>query len=379
MAAGAVYVHIPFCTNKCYYCDFNSYVHRGQPVDDYLEAMGREMALTVADDPPGPIRSVYIGGGTPTVLSPQQLIWLLADIRTHFPRWEKDCEVTVEANPGTVDAMKLAALLQGGVNRLSIGAQSFDAKLLKRLGRIHGPEDILASVAEARRAGFENISIDLMFGLPGQTLESFRDTLQRALALELPHYSIYSLIIEENTPFFTWYEQGRLRLPDEEEELAMYLLAIEEMEKAGYEHYEVSNFCRPGMASRHNITYWRNEEYYGIGAGAHGYVGRRRYENERGIRNYIDRLRRGERPIVHSHVVERREAMENFMMLGLRMLQGVEWERFRRQFGMSIAEAFPDVLPRLVEEGLLACDRRGLRLTRRGLLFGNEVFAAFLA
>jgi oxygen-independent coproporphyrinogen-3 oxidase len=217
-----------------------------------------------------------------------------------------------------------------------------------------------------------------MFGLPGQTVPSFRETLKVALALDLPHYSIYSLIIEENTPYYTWYRQGRLRLPDEEDELTMYLLAIEEMEKAGYQHYEISNFCRPGMASRHNLTYWRNEEYYGIGAGAHGYVQQRRYENERGIRAYIDRLRQGQRPIVHTYPVSRQEAMENFMMLGLRLRRGVEWDRFRRQFGISIREAFPDVLQNLEEEGLLEADGQGLRLTRRGLLFGNDVFAAFL-
>jgi len=378
LAAGAVYVHIPFCTNKCYYCDFNSYVHRGQPVDDYLAALRREMALIVSDEPPGPIRSVYIGGGTPTVLTPEQLARLLADIRTYFPQWEKDCEVTVEANPGTVDAAKLAALRDGGVNRLSIGAQSFDPVLLQRLGRIHRPEDTLASVETARRAGFENISIDLMFGLPGQTLDSFRETLRQALALNLPHYSLYSLIIEENTPFFTWYEQGRLQLPEEEDEVAMYLLAMDEMEKAGYDHYEISNFSWPGWASRHNLTYWRNEEYYGIGAGAHGYIRQQRYENVRGIGDYIRRLHQGERPVADEHLVSRQEAMENFMMLGLRMLHGVDREQFHRQFGLSIHEAFPGVLPRLEKEELLVHDGQYLRLTRRGLLFGNDVFAAFL-
>ncbi|MFO7263143.1 MAG: coproporphyrinogen III oxidase [Bacillaceae bacterium G1] len=379
MGAGAVYVHIPFCTNKCYYCDFNSYVHHGQPVDDYLAALEQEMAMTVAAEPPGPIGSVFIGGGTPTVLSPEQLKRLLTAIRTHFPDWENDCEVTVEANPGTVDAAKLAALREGGVNRLSFGAQSFDAALLKRLGRIHRPEDTIASVEAARKAGFDNVSIDLMFGLPGQTLASFQETLRMALALDLPHYSVYSLILEENTPFYTWYQQGRLALPDEDEEVAMYELAIEEMEKAGYQQYEISNFSRPGWASRHNLTYWYNEEYYGIGAGAHGYVRDNRYENVRGIRDYIERVRRGERPIAAQHAVSRQEAMENFMILGLRLRQGVEWERFRRQFGLSIQEAFPGVLSRLTEQGLVEMDGRGLRLTRRGLLLGNDVFVAFLA
>lgn len=378
MGAGAVYVHIPFCTNKCYYCDFNSYVHHGQPVDDYLDALEQEMAMTVADDPPGPIRSVFIGGGTPTVLSPEQLTRLLVAICTHFPDWEKDCEVTVEANPGTVDAAKLAALKEGGVNRLSIGAQSFDADVLKRLGRIHRPEDTVASVAAARRAGFDNISIDLMFGLPGQTLTSFRETLQTALALELPHYSVYSLILEENTPFFTWYQQGRLPLPDEDDELAMYELAIEEMEKAGYEHYEISNFSRPGMRSRHNLTYWLHEEYYGIGAGAHGYVRQMRHENVGGIQDYIRLVRQGRRPVAACHPVSRREAMENFMMLGLRLIRGVEWERFHRQFGISIHEAFPGVVQELKAKGLIQTDGQGLRLTRRGLMLGNDVFAAFL-
>lgn len=379
MGAGAVYVHIPFCTNKCYYCDFNSYVHKGQPVEDYLDALFREMELTVAEEPPGEIASVFIGGGTPTVLTPEQLARLLAAIRHYFPKWKADCEVTVEANPGTVDWEKLAALREGGVNRLSIGAQSFDVSILKRLGRIHRPEDTLRSVELARRAGFENLSIDLMFGLPDQTMEQLQDTLRQALALRLPHYSIYSLIIEENTPYYTWYHQGRLALPGEDEELAMYLTAIAEMQKAGYHHYEISNFCRPGKASRHNLTYWRNEEYYGFGAGAHGFLNQCRYENIREIGPYIQRLRLGQRPVRHSHKVSRREAMEDFMMLGLRLRDGVEWDRFRERFRVSIREVFPDVLDDLEKEGLIEVDQWGIRLSRQGLLFGNEVFASFLS
>ncbi len=379
MGASAVYVHIPFCTNKCYYCDFNSYVHHGQPVEDYLEALIHEMALIVADEPPGEITSVFIGGGTPTVLTPQQLSRLLAAIREYFPKWTADCEVTVEANPGTVDWEKLVALREGGVTRLSMGAQSFDAALLKRLGRIHSPDDTLHSIELARKAGFENLSIDLMFGLPGQTMEQFEDTLRQALELRLPHYSVYSLIIEENTPYYTWYHQGRLALPDEDEELAMYLTAMEEMQKAGYHHYEISNFSQPRMASRHNLTYWINDEYFGLGAGAHGYLRQTRYENVRGIASYIQSLRQNKRPVVHSHTVSRQEAMENFMILGLRLCDGVEWERFFGRFQVSIRDVFPHVLENLEKEGLIEVDQKGVRLSRQGLLFGNEVFAAFLS
>jgi oxygen-independent coproporphyrinogen-3 oxidase len=373
----AVYIHIPFCTNKCYYCDFNSVVLKGQPVMDYLKAMEREMERTVSETPPGVIRSIFVGGGTPTVLTAEQMAYFLGTVREHFPHWAEDMEFTMEANPGTVDEDKLRVMKEGGVNRISFGVQSFDDGLLKTIGRIHDTGDVYRSLEAARSVGFDNISIDLMFGLPRQTLEQLDRTLTAALELSLPHYSIYSLKIEENTLFHTLYQRNELPLPDEDTELAMYERIIERMRQAGYDHYEISNFAKPGYESRHNMTYWRNEPYYGIGAGAHGYVRGRRHMNIKGVQPYIkaafERL-----PVQEQFTVDEREAMEDFMMVGLRMLRGVRDEDFIAQFGVKIEEVFGAQVADLCGRGLLERTAEGWKLSAQGLIYGNEVFGAFL-
>lgn len=373
----AVYIHIPFCTNKCHYCDFNSVVLKGQPVMEYLQALEREMALTVAKTPPGTIRSIFVGGGTPTTLTPEQMTYFLQSVRRYFPDFSSDIEFSMEANPGTVDAEKLQAMKEGGVNRISFGVQSFDNHLLGGIGRIHNTDDVYRSIELARQAGFTNISIDLMFGLPNQTLQHVEQSVERALALELPHYSIYSLKVEENTLFHQLYERDELPLPDEDTELAMYEWIMKRFAEADYEQYEISNFARPGYASRHNITYWRNEPYYGIGAGAHGYIGRVRHVNVKGVRAFIDATLHG-LPRLSTTEVEELEAMEDFMMVGLRMLAGVSEQDFARQFKQSMNEVFGSTLARLCEQGLLERTSDGYRLSRRGLIYGNEVFGAFI-
>ncbi|MBN2908559.1 oxygen-independent coproporphyrinogen III oxidase [Polycladomyces sp. WAk] len=377
MAPQAVYIHIPFCTNKCHYCDFTAYVVKGQPVDDYLSALETEMARTVEQHPPGEIRSVFIGGGTPTVLSPRQMERLCAAIRRYFPRWATDMEFTVEANPGTTEPEKLAAMREGGVNRISFGAQTFRDDLLRRIGRIHTVKDVFRSVEQARQAGFDNLSLDLIFGLPGQTLTDMEETLKTALSLRPDHISAYSLKVEEGTLFHTLYQRGELPLPPEEEEVKMYQLTRRMLDEAGLSQYEISNFAHPGKESRHNLTYWRHEEFYGLGAGAHGYVGGFRHANVRGIWEYIEKTRRGF-PTEEVHHVSRAEAMENFMIFGLRVLSGVEAGEFERRFGLPMDRVFGSVLAALQQKGLLIIDGGRVRLTEQGLLFGNEVFAAFL-
>jgi len=377
----ALYIHIPFCTNKCFYCDFNSYVAEGQPIDAYLDALEREMERTVAALPPERIDTVFVGGGTPTVLNPAQMARFLASVRRHFPL-APDAEYTMEANPGTTDSAKLAVMREGGVNRVSFGAQSFDNRLLKAIGRIHEADDVIRSVADAKAAGFANLSIDLMFGLPNQKLHHLQDSVSRALELDLPHYSLYSLKVEENTLFHRLYERGELPLPEEEEEAAMYEHLIERLTGAGYSHYEISNFARPGFESRHNTVYWRNEPYYGLGAGAHGYALGRRHMNIRGVQPYIDAAM--ERlPRLETLEVSPDEAMEDFMMVGLRLRGGVYEADFRRQFGPGarLKQRFGEPLARLCEQGLLerTSDGEGYRLTRRGVMLGNEVFGAFLS
>lgn len=359
-----VYIHIPFCTNKCHYCDFNSYVLKGQPVDDYLEALEREMEQTVKAMPPGVIETIFVGGGTPTVLLPAQMERFLRMVRTYFPTDPGVVEFTMEANPGTTDADKLQAMKEGGINRISFGVQSFNSELLAGIGRIHNVDDVYRSIENARKAGFDNLSIDLMFGLPKQTLTHMNQSLDAALQLELKHYSIYSLKVEENTLFHTLYHKNELPLPDEDEELAMFKLIMDRLGAAGYGQYEISNFAKPGYESRHNSAYWRNEAYYGIGAGAHGYARRIRHVNIKGVQPYIDATWSG-LPILEQHEISREEAMEDFMMVGLRLLSGVRNDDFIRQFGVNMEEIFAPQLNRLIDRGLLERTQEGSGTSER--------------
>ena len=377
----ALYIHIPFCTNKCHYCDFTSYVLKGQPVDEYLDALEMEMRRTVAQWPPAEIDTVFVGGGTPTVLTPPQMERFLKAVRTYFPL-APNAEFTMEANPGTTDSEKLAAMKAGGVNRISFGVQSFDNGLLERIGRIHSVDDVYRSIENARAAGFTNLSIDLMFGLPGQTVELLRDSVNRAMELGLPHYSIYSLKVEENTLFHKLYERNELPLPPEEEEFNMFILLMDMLKENGYEHYEISNFAKPGYESRHNSTYWRNEPYYGLGAGAHGYVNRMRHVNLKGITPYIEAAAQ-KLPRLETALVPEAEAMEDLMMVGLRLLAGVPASRFSNQFaGQTLEEKFGGVIHKLMNDDLLEVEKTEndtiYRLTDKGVLLGNEVFGSFI-
>ncbi|WP_342436846.1 radical SAM family heme chaperone HemW [Paenibacillus sp. FSL L8-0436] len=373
----AVYIHIPFCTNKCFYCDFNSYVLKDQPVMDYLHALDREMELTVKNTPPGVIKTIFVGGGTPTVLKPDEMAYFLKSVRKHFPQWDENIEFTMEANPGTTDKDKLMVMKEGGVNRVSFGVQAFQNELLSGIGRIHNVDDVYRSLENARAVGLDNLSVDLMFGLPNQTVDMLRESIRKALELDLPHYSIYSLKVEENTLFHTLFNKNKLPLPSEEDELEMYLLLMSTMEAAGYTQYEISNFAKPGMESRHNITYWRNEDYYGLGAGAHGYVKRQRHMNIKGVNPYIEASRSG-LPRLDSFPISEQEAMEDFMMVGLRMREGVSDRAFKAQFGKSLETVFADSLHKMLHAGLLEQDGDVYRLSKQGILFGNDVFGEFV-
>ncbi|MNI16026.1 Oxygen-independent coproporphyrinogen-III oxidase 1 [compost metagenome] len=377
-APKAVYIHIPFCTNKCHYCDFNSYVLKGQPVREYLDALEREMELTVKQYPPDQIETIFVGGGTPTVLLPDQMAHFLSLVRTYFPTNHPNLEFSMEANPGTTDEEKLAAMKEGGVNRISFGVQSFNNEMLASIGRIHNTDDVYRSIENARKLGFANLSIDLMFGLPKQTVEIMQATLDEALALDLQHYSIYGLKVEENTLFHTLFQKNQLPLPNEDDEVEMYLLIMKRLKEAGYQQYEISNFAKPGLNSRHNTMYWRNQYYYGLGAGAHGYMNGQRHVNVKAIQAYINAAQIG-LPIVEQSEVSRQEAMEDFMMVGLRLLEGVREADFQAQFGVSIESVFHPTLEKFLKMKLLERSSEGYRLSEDGILLGNEVFGAFLS
>lgn len=377
MIPSSLYVHIPFCASKCYYCDFNSYVSTGDVIDRYLDGLDKEMGLLSKELPWDPLKTVFFGGGTPSLLDAKQLERMLTILRNYFPLTD-DAEVSVEANPGTVNLEKLRVLKEGGVNRLSFGVQSFHDPILKKLGRLHDSLTVYHSFEKARLAGFESINLDLMFGLPGQTMEIFQDSLRKIVDLQPEHISAYSLKVEEGTPFAIWQERGKLELPPEETDLAMYLLLMETMEARGYGMYEISNFAKNGHDCKHNQVYWRNEPYLAAGSGAHGYVNDVRYVIQHTVPDYIDTALSERRPVVETDEIPEPIRREDTMILGLRMIGGVEFERFRRRHGVDMHQVFGDVIDQNIQRGLLNADETVIRLTKQALPIANEVFAAFL-
>jgi oxygen-independent coproporphyrinogen-3 oxidase len=379
MIPTALYVHIPFCAQRCHYCDFNTYTLEGQPVEAYLDALERELELTVAAVPPGELETIFIGGGTPTALTAAQMERLLAMLAKWFPRRAADLEFTVEANPGTSDDGKFEVMYAAGVNRLSFGAQTFRDDLLQAIGRIHDAAAVDRSVATAKAVGFTNVSVDLMFGLPNQTLDDVEKALERAFALDLHHYSIYGLKVEERTLFHAMQQRGELALPAEEVEAAMFELIMARLREHGYEQYEISNFARPGYAGRHNKQYWHNRPYYAVGAGAHGYVHGVRHENIKGVQAYIDATRQG-LPRLSEEAVSEAEAMEDFMMVGLRLLEGVDRRAFAAQFGADkhLDTLFAKPLENLLLKKLIVATEYGYQLSELGVTLGNVAFGEFV-
>lgn len=373
----SAYLHIPFCEHICYYCDFNKVFIEGQPVDEYIDMLIREMSFLKEEVSAHPLSTMYIGGGTPTSLSAKQLEKLMIGIHEQLPL-ASGVEFTVEANPGDLTADKIAVLKNYGVNRLSMGVQSFDDRLLKKIGRKHTGSDVFDTMRLLEKSGLNNVSIDLIYALPGQSLESFQDSLDKALSLELPHYSLYSLILENQTVFYNLARQGRLHLPDEDEEGDMFDLAATFMEAHGRKQYEVSNFAIPGKESQHNLVYWNNEEYYGLGAGASGYLDGVRYRNFGPIQQYMQPLKEQKRPIRDEEILTEQARMEEELFLGLRKCEGVSYALFFEKFNQSLDEVFGNVIEELVAEELLVKDTQHIALTRRGLALGNNVFQRFL-
>jgi putative oxygen-independent coproporphyrinogen III oxidase len=373
----AAYIHIPFCEHICHYCDFNKVFLKGQPVNEYLDALEEEMKQVLAQTPTKSLQSIFVGGGTPTALDLKQLANLCSTIKEHLP-FDSNAEYTFEANPGDLSEEKLKVLFDGGVNRLSFGVQSFDEELLKKIGRTHRSEDVFRSIQAAKKIGFQNISIDLMYGLPGQTIQQFKQTLDISFSLETTHFSAYSLIIEPKTIFYQLMNKGKLQVPDEDEEAEMYQLLMEEMEKHGYLQYEISNFAKKGFESRHNLTYWNNEYYYGFGAGSHGYINGIRSSNYGPIKKYMTPLDKGELPIIEAHQLTEKEKWEEEMFLGLRKIKGVSIEHFMNKFDENPLELFNDKIEQLKKQGLIKIENGYISLTHHGRFLGNEVFEAFL-
>lgn len=386
MAAG-IYLHVPFCRAKCAYCDFASFAGLEALIGDYLDALRAEMALVAPAWQSVAFTSVFIGGGTPSLLLPDQLSVLVEGLRAHFAL-DPAAENTIEANPGTVDRASLRALRGLGFNRLSLGVQSLDDGELARLGRIHRRAEAIEAVTCARAAGWTNINLDLMLGLPGQHLAQWATTLAQTVELAPEHLSVYALTLEDGTPLAQAVAAGALPEPEDDEVAALYEHTEATLAQAGYTHYEISNWARtslgdapdapPALACRHNLLYWRNERYVGLGSAAHAYDGVTRRGNVRTPAEYIACLRRGESPVAESEALTRAQAMGETAMLGLRLITGLERDRFRARYGVELEDEFGAEIAALAADGLLIHDARGIRLSPRGHLLGNRVFAAFL-
>lgn len=374
----AAYIHIPFCQHICHYCDFNKVFIERQPVEQYLEYLEKEIINTVKKQPFQQMKSIFVGGGTPTALNMAQTERLLEIINRHLRPLASDYELTFEANPGDLPKEKLKLLLDGGVNRISFGVQSFQNHLLKEIGRTHTKEDVLTAIAEAKEVGFDNINVDLIYALPTQTMEDVKETLKVAFTLGVQHFSGYSLIIEPKTVFYNRMRQGKLRLPGEDNEAKMYEVVMDEMEHHGYKQYEISNFSKEGYESRHNLTYWNNEEYYGFGAGAHSYVAGKRIQNVGPLKKYFSTIDETGFPYLDVHEVTEKERMEEELFLGLRKVAGVSKTHFKEKFGLEMDDVFAEQLRQNIEQGLLEEQEDCVRLTRKGKLLGNEVFQSFL-
>ena len=368
----SAYVHIPFCTQICYYCDFSKVFIKNQPVDSYLEHLIEEYHSYDIKK----LRTLYIGGGTPTALSAPQLAFLLEKLTDKLDLSYLE-ELTIEANPGDLDQEKIAVLKDSSVNRVSLGVQTFNDRMLKQIGRSHLEKDIYENIANLKKAGFDNISIDLIYALPKQTMEDVKTNVAKAIALDIPHMSLYSLILENHTVFMNRMRRGKLPLPKEDLEAEMFEYIIAELEKAGFEHYEISNFSKPGFESRHNLMYWDNAEYYGIGAGASGYVDGVRYKNHGPIRHYLQAVEAGNAR-VQEEVLTLKEQMEEEMFLGLRKKSGVSKKRFEEKFGLSFEDQYGAVVSELTERGLLVPDRDIVRMTKQGLFWGDTVAEKFI-
>ena len=366
----SAYVHIPFCTQICYYCDFSKVFIKNQPVDDYLRALIREWELLDIKE----LHTLYIGGGTPTAISAEQLDYLLSNLQRNLDLSKLE-EFTIEANPGDLTVDKIEVLKKSAVNRVSLGVQTFDDKHLRQIGRSHNQAQIYESIDSLKAAGFHNISIDLIYALPGQTMDQVKENVRKALELDIPHLSLYSLILEHHTVFMNKMRRGKLNLPTEDLEAEMFDYIIQELENNGFEHYEISNFTKPGMESRHNLMYWNNDEYY---AGASGYVNGVRYRNRGPIQHYLKAIAEDGHARLNEEHLTKAEMMEEEFFLGLRKKSGVSIKRFEEKFGLSFADTYGDIVKKLQEDGLLVKDPEVVRMTKRGLFLGDSVAEQFI-
>ncbi len=385
----SLYLHIPFCRHRCAYCDFNTYTSVGDLKEAYAQGLAQEIRqaaeLAAEAGQLRPVHTIFFGGGTPSLMSLSALDEILTAARESFG-FTAEIEISLEANPDTVSAEYLAGLREIGINRLSFGVQSAVAHELQLLERSHDFNTVAQVVDWTRQAGFDSFNLDLIYGLPGQTVADWQQSLDAVLALDPPHLSFYCLTIEAGTPMERWLRNGRIQTPDPDTAAEQYELACAILAERGYEHYEISNWAKPGHACRHNLTYWRNQDYLGLGAGAHGHAFGQRYSVVKQPRVYLRRMAEGEpsgfpltAAVADVHPLDEREKMADTVMTQLRLLQeGLDLRAFETQFGRGLDQAYDGLVTQLIDWDLLAIDNQRLRLTRQGWFISNQVFYRFM-
>ena len=379
-----IYIHIPFCRQKCYYCDFPSFAGRERYINSYVDALCSEIRsrgilhyYNIGSEGffTSKAKTCYIGGGTPTVLKASEILKIIGEVKNLL---KADAEFTVECNPGTVDEKYLLALYQAGVNRLSFGVQSFNDEILARIGRIHKAGDAIKAIDTAKKIGFNNISLDLMYGLPRQSMKDLQESIYKAAECEVKHISIYGLQIEKGTVFARLADENKLMLPSEELVEKMYDYMLKELPKLGYSRYEISNFAKAGYESRHNLSYWQDVPYLGFGSAAHSYIDGVRYSANSDIKKYIDGIKTNNYAVEVEEKYSRKAHIEEFCFLALRTTAGIDKEKFKRVFKQNIEEIFGKVIAEQKNKQLLAENEKNIYLTPLGMKYGNEVFSEFL-
>jgi len=376
MTAAGIYIHIPFCSSRCSYCDFATGLFQQELAERYVRALVEDIRLSRYSG--DIVDTIYFGGGTPSLLAPSQLESILATVHDCF-KIDPHSEITLEINPGSVNEEKLRAFRSLGVNRASFGAQTFDDAELAKLGRSHTTADTVKTFADLRGVGFENVSFDLIAGLPGQTLAGWERNIKQALDLRPEHLSFYLLEVHSGTPLAEHIRRGIQPEPDDDLAGVMYQWMLQQAADAGYEHYEISNLCQPGFHSRHNVKYWTGEAYYGFGCSAHSYDGAtRRWSNHRDVLKYVSVIENGESAVVDEQQLSQTDVRAEAVFLGMRLMQGVDLRRYRESFGVDLRDEHAEDLDRFCRAGLVELDGDLIRLTRTGALLSNEVFAAFV-
>ncbi len=366
-----IYIHIPFCVSKCLYCDFVSFPDAEPQFEAYKNALLKEIE-SCEEIKNKKIETIFLGGGTPTVFN----VYYIEEIVNRLSKFkiDKNCEISIESNPGTIDFNKLKSLRQMGFNRLSLGVQSLNDNLLQKIGRIHTAQTFKNNYRDARKAGFENINLDLMFALPGQTLEDFEQTLNEAVKLDPKHISAYSLIIEKNTPFYEMFEKGEIREAEHETDRYMYELLKNTLCKNGYDHYEISNFAKKGYECRHNLCYWQRGDYFGFGLNSHSFVGGYRFCNT----SVLDKYLSGDNIKEQVEFINQKQAMEEFMFLGLRLIKGVYIENFYKNFNKTVYAVYGSVINKYIKTGFMEDVNGWLRLTDKGIDVLNIILSEFI-